>query len=130
MTTKTTARRTRNATTPVQAPAPATPTPAAPAAPTAVACGCGCGAMANIGRQYRPGHDARHAGQVGRIIAENAEITPEQEGALIASLPTPALQAKAAAFVQKRRTEAKIKAAKAALRAELKAQFDAQVAAL
>lgn len=50
-------------------------------------CRCGCGEPTKS--NYRPGHDARHAGMIGRAIAAG-------EGAdRITELPSPALQAKA-----------------------------------
>lgn len=52
-------------------------------------CGCGCGENVPPKSNYRPGHDARHAGQVGRAIAESGDWT------LIDQMPTEALVAKA-----------------------------------
>jgi hypothetical protein len=52
-------------------------------------CRCGCGEVA---RRYRPGHDARHAGQIGRsLVGMNAK----QAEAALAPLETAALIAKA-----------------------------------
>lgn len=57
-------------------------------------CLCGCGQVTNRGRNYKPGHDARHAGAIGRTIA--AELTDGRDGTdLLASLPTEALRIKA-----------------------------------
>lgn len=36
---------------------------------TLAVCGCGCGEHVAKGRTFRPGHDARHAGNVGRALA-------------------------------------------------------------
>lgn len=90
-----------------------------------VACGCGCGAQANPGRLYRPGHDARHAGAVGRALAAKAPGAEEAASALPA-----ALEAKARAFAANREKEAKAKAARAQVRAEAKAALEAALAAL
>jgi hypothetical protein len=60
--------------------------------PLASGCRCGCGEQVGRGARYRPGHDARHASQVGRaMIAAGAE-DPE----LLAALPSEALRAKPA----------------------------------
>lgn len=110
-----------------EAPAPdATETKApAPARPATVACGCGCGTEAKPGRLYLPGHDARHAGQVGRALAAKA---PGAEDAALA-LP-PALQAKARAFATNRAKEATRKAEAARIREEAARQLKAALAAL
>lgn len=61
-----------------------------------VGCKCGCGELANKGRTYRPGHDARHAGQVGRLMAEAFKVNnPELAEGLLLTLPTAALRFKA-----------------------------------
>lgn len=126
----TTTTRTRKAATPkvdVQdTPAPTQAvTPAAPTAPQPVACGCGCGEMANLGRQYRPGHDARHAGQVARAVIA------KEEGALdrLAAL-APKLQAKAQGMIDRDSKKAAEKALRAEIRAAAKAELDAKLAAL
>ena len=53
-------------------------------------CGCGCGETTKA--TFRPGHDARHAGNTGRALAAN----PKDKTALadLAAM-TPALRAKA-----------------------------------
>lgn len=104
----------------VDAPA-AEPTPAA--APTP--CRCGCGAPTKRpSASYLPGHDARHAGTVGRSVAD---LDAEQASIRIdLALATPALRAKATGVADKARRAAAIKAARAAAKAE----FDARVAAL
>lgn len=56
-------------------------------------CLCGCGAETK--RSYRPGHDARHAGQVGRLLAAGTSLSPEQRSQLLATLPSEALRQKA-----------------------------------
>ena len=55
-------------------------------------CGCGCGEAVGTNAKFRPGHDARHAGNVGRALAVDAN-DPAATGAF-AALST-ALQAKA-----------------------------------
>ncbi|MGW9168705.1 hypothetical protein [Agromyces sp. NPDC055658] len=54
-------------------------------------CLCGCGGTVSTKANYKPGHDARHAGTVARAIVEN----PKQAKALLATLPSDALRAKA-----------------------------------
>lgn len=95
------------------------------AAPQAVACGCGCGQTANLGRQYKPGHDARHAGQVGRMVAEGKDGAQ----AALAALPAK-LQAKAQAFADNRAKDSARKAAAAKVREDAKAQLKAALAAI
>lgn len=137
----------RNGSTIPEAPAPA-PTPkvgkagkaakaAAPApkaakatAPTQAPCGCGCAAPAKPGRTYLPGHDARHAGQVGRWLAANPKATPAAQAAEVAKLPTPALQAKARKFAANRAAEATRKTAAAELRARYQAELKSKLAEL
>lgn len=108
--------------------------PAAPAAkaeaPAQRACGCGCGETAAAGRTYRPGHDARHAGQVGRWMAANPEAPDAEIDAELAKLPTPALQAKARKFAENRRNEASRKEAAKELRARYQAELKAKLAEL
>ncbi len=61
------------------------------------ACRCGCHERVGPGARYRPGHDARHASQVGRaMIAAGAE-----DPVLLATLPSEALQAKARAMLDR-----------------------------
>jgi len=97
----------------------------APAQPTPVACNCGCGAMANLGRAYKPGHDARHAGEVGRKLAAGTEGAQAE----LDALPTK-LADKARKFAENRAKEAKTKAAAAAIRAKAKADLAEAIAAL
>lgn len=68
-----------------------------PKAPTSLlACKCGCGELANKDRDYRPGHDARHAGNIGRAMAaEFALGHADKAEALVLQLPSAALRAKA-----------------------------------
>lgn len=58
-------------------------------------CGCGCGEMVPPKSNYRPGHDARHAGQIGREIAANYAVKGFDRRELLAKLPSDALKAKA-----------------------------------
>jgi hypothetical protein len=122
-TTLPTAKESKGKATPSTAPAP-TPNPA-PAAPAGVACPCGCGQTANPGRVYRPGHDARHAGQVGRALVANTEGAE----AALASL-APALQKKARDFADRQARIAKAKAEAAKIRAQAKADLAAALAAI
>ena len=55
---------------------------------------CGCGSPTS--RNYRSGHDARHAAMVGReLAAAGGDLTPAQRDALLLTLPSDALRAKA-----------------------------------
>jgi len=56
--------------------------------PTPGTCKCGCGEPTP--RNYRPGHDARHVGQLARAVAAG---TTDKRAALKA-LPTEPLKAK------------------------------------
>jgi hypothetical protein len=64
---------------------------------SSVLCTCGCGQTVGQGALYRPGHDARHASQVGRALI--AAGTPDP--ALLAELPSEALRGKAAAMLDR-----------------------------
>ncbi len=55
-------------------------------------CGCGCGELVGKNATFRPGHDARHAGNVGRALAVDANDPAAT--AAFAALST-AFQAKA-----------------------------------
>jgi hypothetical protein len=102
-----------------------TPEKAPKATPTPVACHCGCGETANIGRTYRPGHDARHAGQVARRVVANVPGADAE----LAALP-PKLQEKAARFVSNRGAETERKAKAAEIRKAAAAELKAKLAAL
>lgn len=58
-------------------------------------CLCGCDEPTGKKSNYRPGHDARHAGNVGRKIAERYAEPGFDRRDLLAALPTDALKAKA-----------------------------------
>lgn len=59
-------------------------------------CLCGCGELANKDRDYRPGHDARHAGNVGREIAARRLGSPDEAiDDLLLALPSSSLRIKA-----------------------------------
>jgi hypothetical protein len=60
-------------------------------------CTCGCGQRAQ--RQYKQGHDARHASQVAKAILADPEADP---AGLLAALPTDKLRLKAAAIVARK----------------------------
>lgn len=55
-------------------------------------CGCACGAAVSPSASFRPGHDARHAGNTGRALAANPKDRAAQQ-ALDAM--SPALRSKA-----------------------------------
>lgn len=101
------------------------PKPAATATPAKEPkpCRCGCGDLVPSKSFYRPGHDARHAGVIGRLAAT---MDGDDRAVTLAEMPSPALVAKAEAIMNKaiEKAEAKqnredAKAAKAeATRAE------------
>jgi len=65
--------------------------------PSVAGCRCGCGEQVGRRALYRPGHDARHASQVGRaMIAAGAE-----DPVLLAALPSEALRVKARAMLNR-----------------------------
>lgn len=84
-------------------------------------CYCGCGENVPSKSFYRPGHDARHAGVVGRKIAANATTPGFDRRELLNDLPSDRLIAKAEAIAEKamEKADAKIKreAEKAAAKA-------------
>lgn len=63
-------------------------------------CRCGCGEP-TIGKkaEYRPGHDARHAGVIGRALAETQDSKARAN--LLNRLPSEALKAKAQAAFER-----------------------------
>lgn len=69
-------------------------------------CLCGCGE--NSTSNYRPGHDARHAGVVARQIA-GPKVTPAQATKALATLPSEALRLKASAMADRIIDKAKAK---------------------
>lgn len=77
-------------------------------------CLCGCGE--NSTSNYRPGHDARHAGQVARRLAE--KITPKQATDALAALPSEALRLKASAMADRLIDKANAKKATAKVEAK------------
>ena len=101
--------------------APAVKAPKAAPAPVPVEaspCRCNCGnPTKRPSATYLPGHDARHAGDIGRSVAD---LDLEQAAIRIElALGTPALQAKATRVAENTRRNAAIKAAKAAAKAAL-----------
>ena len=109
-------------------PAPADePTPApAPAKdrPAPANCGCGCGVPTVTAKAtFLAGHDARHAGTVGRGLA----ATPDDADLLAAyERMTPALQAKTDKIRETAESKNRIKAA----REEAKRAYEAALAAI
>lgn len=93
--------------------------------PVGAACLCGCSETAAVGRSYRPGHDARHAGAVARRVVAGAPGADAELAAL-----APALQEKARRFVSNRAAESARKEAAARVRAEAKAALKAALAAI
>lgn len=93
--------------------------------PTPVKCHCGCGADANLGRIYRPGHDARHAAAVAKAVVAGSNGAQ----AAMEALP-PKLREKAERFVSNRARESARKEAAAKIRAAAKVALEAELAAL
>lgn len=79
-------------------------------------CNCGCGENVPPRSWYRPGHDARHAGVVGREIAANYATKGFDRRELLAALPSDALKAKAERIAEKAAERADAKANKASKR--------------
>lgn len=83
--------------------------------PTPNVCLCGCAEVVKSKRgTYRPGHDARHAGEVARQVAADGD-TGRYE-----ALPTEALRSKAAGLTARLLAKAEAQATRAAT-AEAKA---------
>lgn len=114
----------KNTSTPT-APAAAAPEQAkvtAPA-PAPANCRCGCGApTVRPSASYLPGHDARHAGAVGRSLLAGAD-----EATALAALPTEALKEKARGLVRtaqaRQAKQSAGKQARAAAQAAAKAAY-------
>lgn len=88
-------------------------------------CLCGCGEQSQ--NNYRPGHDARHAGQIGREIAAGHGTKGFNRRTLLEFLPTDALKAKAEGVAETAiQKEAKREAAAAAKAAAKQAKEDAK----
>lgn len=65
-------------------------------------CLCGCTGHVNKGRNYRPGHDARHAGMVARQMAEFPGVSnTDKRASMLDVLPTDALRWKAATMADR-----------------------------
>jgi hypothetical protein len=83
-------------------------------------CKCGtCGEIVgSMGKSlYRPGHDARHAGNIARYVAETGDDTK------INDLPTDALRNKAENMVTRLRAKAQVKADRDAAKANKTAKW-------
>lgn len=83
-------------------------------------CNCGCGeATSSSKTMYKPGHDARHAGNVARAIAE-AVLNGTEATASLKDLPSANLVHKADAMSKRLVEKARAKAERTAARAESK----------
>jgi len=72
---------------------------------TASGCLCGCGEATSSSRtNYRPGHDARHAGIIARLLVEDTNGLDRDF--LLAKLPSQVLQAKAMGMERRLREKA------------------------
>ena len=79
-------------------------------------CCCGCGEAIGTKSQYRPGHDARHAGRAARRLSQGRTegLPADQLNAIVEALPTQALRLKALAMAHRLDAKAAAKAAKQA----------------
>lgn len=102
----------------------ATPAPTKPKAEPKP-CLCGCGEQVPGKSFYRPGHDARHAGMVGKEIAANYTEKGFDRRTLLDALPSDALKAKAEGIAEKQIAKAEAKIAREDARAKAKAEKDA-----
>ena len=85
------------------------------------ACYCGCGENVPTKSFYRPGHDARHAGTIGREIAANYHVKGFDRRDLLSNLPSDKLVAKAEGIAEKQIEKIEAKAKREAEREEAKA---------
>lgn len=93
--------------------------PAKPASKDYHPCGCGCGENVPPKSNYRPGHDARHAGAIGRQIASHY-VTGEplyDRRDYLDLLPSDSLKAKAERVAETAIAKIEAKNAKAAAKA-------------
>lgn len=78
-------------------------------------CNCGCGeATSSSKTAYKPGHDARHAGQVARAMAAAKINGDATYSPALDTLPSPKLRAKAEAMAKRIVQQVSEKASKAA----------------
>lgn len=75
-------------------------------------CYCGCGEKVPAKSFYRPGHDARHAGVIGRKIAANYNVKGFDRRDLLNALPSDRLVAKAEGIAEKAIEKIEAKAAR------------------
>ena len=90
-------------------------------------CYCGCKENVPAKSYYRPGHDARHAGQIGRQAALLDPGSPEYDN-LFSDLPSESLVAKAKGIEGKARDKADAKAQREQEKADRKAAKEAKEA--
>jgi hypothetical protein len=88
-------------------------------------CTCGCGEQVPIKSFYRPGHDARHAGVIGREIAANYKVEGFDRRELLNNLPSDLLAAKAEGIAEKAIERLEAKATKQAEKDRAKAEKEA-----
>lgn len=85
-------------------------------------CYCGCEEQVPAKSFYRPGHDARHAGVLGReLAAQYPDYTDEQAQEVLGDLPSERLVEKAKGIADKAIEKAKAKEAREQAREEAKA---------
>lgn len=65
-------------------------------------CLCGCEQTTGKRSNYKPGHDARHSATIAQLIVEN----PRRRAALLGTLPSDALRAKAERSADRARAKA------------------------
>lgn len=90
-------------------------------ATTPTQCRCGCNEQVPAKSFYRPGHDARHAGQVGRRIAANYATKGYDRRVDLEALPSERLRAKAEGIAEKATERAEAKLQREAEREQRKA---------
>lgn len=106
-------------------------TPAAQATTTAKKvttrhCNCGCGeATSSSKTAYKPGHDARHAGQVARAMAAAKINGDSTYSPALDTLPSPKLRSKAEAMAKRIVEQVATKASKAARKPTTRSKSDA-----
>lgn len=119
--------------TPEETPVPTTPTdkPAPvkavkPVKPAPANCACGCGAPTVTAKAvFLSGHDARHAGSIGRLLAANPTDKPALDA--LARM-TPKLQEKALSVKATADRKAATKTAAAKAKTAAKAAYDTALA--
>lgn len=88
-------------------------------------CKCGCGEQVPGKSFYRPGHDARHAGNVGREIAAHYHEEGYDRRVALDDLPSDALKAKAEGIAEKQIEKIEARLAREAAKANRAGEVNA-----